>query len=178
MIHRYSISPDAGTDPHNDVFVVHISNDDGANWTEVETVGPVDEASGGWIVHSFWAGDLVTPTSQMRMRFVASDLGDSSIVEAAIDAFSVSYAECADCFASDFCDLNLDGSINPLDVVLIVNYVYKGLDGRVQIHVCPGENGDWNCDHSVNPMDVVSYVNHVYKSMGAGPCDPCVLMRE
>ncbi|MHC4845740.1 MAG: choice-of-anchor B family protein [Planctomycetota bacterium] len=80
----------AGGDPNNDVFVIDISNDNGSSWTNVETVGPTgSDTLGGWIEHSFKVSDLVTPTSQMRMRFIAEDANSGSIVEAAIDDFEV-----------------------------------------------------------------------------------------
>jgi len=77
------------------------------------------------------------------------------------------------CYCGEHCDMNLDGDINPVDVVYVVNFVYKSLDGREQSAACVGDNGDWNCDAQVNPVDVVYYVNFVYKSFGTGPCDPC-----
>jgi len=77
------------------------------------------------------------------------------------------------CDCTMHCDLNIDGNINPTDVVLIVNWVYKAEDMRVVIESCWGENGDWNCDDAVNPTDVVHYVNFVYKGFTYGPCDPC-----
>ena len=83
-----------GADPYNDVFEVYISNDNGSNWALVETVGPVEQASGGWYEHTFWASDFVTPTSQIRMRFDASDLSSGSVIEAAVDAFSITTYEC------------------------------------------------------------------------------------
>jgi len=77
------------------------------------------------------------------------------------------------CNCEDYCDVDLSGAINPVDVVYMVNFVYKSQDGREQILSCGGDNGDWNCDGTVNPVDVVYYVNSVYKSQGTGPCDPC-----
>jgi len=77
------------------------------------------------------------------------------------------------CACPDFCDLNRDGALNPADVVIIVNWVYKSIDARQQIPTCTPTNGDWNCDELVNPTDVVFYVNYIYKSLGPGPCDPC-----
>jgi len=82
------------------------------------------------------------------------------------------------CDCAGFCDLNLDGPINPLDVVIVVNFVYKQLDQRQQKPGCPGDNGDWNCDSSINPVDVVKYVNFVYKSSSDTPCDPCAPRRR
>jgi len=77
------------------------------------------------------------------------------------------------CDCTNFCDLNLDGTINPVDAVYIVNYAYKNQDSREQIPACSRTNGDWNCDGCINPVDVVWYVNYVYRSLGDGPCDPC-----
>jgi len=74
---------------------------------------------------------------------------------------------------TDFCDLNLDGNLNPLDVSYIVNFVYRQLDARAAIERCPRGNGDWDCSGQVNPVDVAYFVNYVYKSLGDGPCDPC-----
>jgi len=77
------------------------------------------------------------------------------------------------CTDSLYCDLNRDMAINPVDVVRIVNFVYKSIDARLQIATCPGDNGDWDCDGNVNPVDVVRYVNFVYKSSTVIPCNPC-----
>lgn len=78
-------SNDQGSAPNADVFVVDVSND-GTTWTNVETVGPAGEGTGGgWLHHTFRVSDFVPPSATTRLRFVASDLGSGSIVEAAID---------------------------------------------------------------------------------------------
>ncbi len=87
-------SNDFGSTPHSDVFEVYISNNNGGNWVLVETVGPTEEASGGWYEHAFWVSDFITPTTQMRLRFDASDLGDGSVVEAGIDDVNITVYEC------------------------------------------------------------------------------------
>jgi len=76
------------------------------------------------------------------------------------------------CDCRAFGDVNLDGTINPLDVIFMVNYVYKQQDQRQQLPRCPGENGDWDCTDTVNPVDIVFFVNYVYKLLGQ-PCNPC-----
>jgi len=77
------------------------------------------------------------------------------------------------CDCTGFGDVNSDGQINPVDVVYMVNFVYKNQDARQQIPTCTGDNGDWDCSGGINPVDVVFYVNYVYKNQGTGPCDPC-----
>ena len=62
----------------------------GGAWVTVETVGPTGpEASGGWFRHTFRVASIVTPTANVRLRFVAADLGAGSVVEAAIDDLEV-----------------------------------------------------------------------------------------
>ena len=96
-------SNSSGSGPGEDVFVVDVSNNNGGSWTNVEVVGPTGpETLGGWFQHSFKVSDVITPTSQMRMRFVASDLINGSIVEAAIDDFEVVVFDC-----TDVCQLDL-----------------------------------------------------------------------
>lgn len=115
-------SNDAGLAPNEDTFVIDISNDDGANWTNAELVGPSGpETGGGWFFHQFLITDVIAPTSTMRMRFIASDLINGSIVEAAIDDFEVSSLQCSvPCPVADG-DLNLDTFINGADVQAFVD---------------------------------------------------------
>lgn len=81
----------------------------------------------------------------------------------------------SDCDCTNFGDLDLNDVISPLDVSLIVNFVFKQLDAREQIPDCPRENGDWDCNEVTNPLDVAFYVKFVYQQQGDGPCDPCAL---
>ena len=68
-----------------------------------------------------------------------------------------------------------DGVINPVDVVYLVDYVYKGWDHRVQLPVWPYEAGDGICEGQVNPVDAVLFVTDIYKTWDVlcpGPCQP------
>lgn len=108
-------SNNAGASPNADVFEVFVSDDDGASYTLVETVGPSgDGTSGGWIETGFNVGDFVDLNSMIRVKFVASDLGDGSIVEAGIDDVRIFGASCA----TDSCpaDLTGDGQLDFFDV--------------------------------------------------------------
>ncbi len=86
-------SNDQGSNPGIETFSVDISNNNGTTWTNVEVV-PANQGTGGWVFKSFNVATKVTPTAQVRVRFVAKD-DIASIVEAAVDDFNVDAAECA-----------------------------------------------------------------------------------
>ena len=72
--------------------------------------------------------EFLAPTTEMRLRFEASDLGDGSLVEAGVDLLVYGGVECED---GDVCiaDLNGDGIVNAADLgSLIGNWGCKGPD--------------------------------------------------
>ncbi len=86
-----------GNAPEADIFVVDISNDAGATWTNLETVGPAGpDVIGGWLHAAFNVAGVIEPTDRMQVRFAASDLGEGSVVEAAIDDLSAVLLQCVD----------------------------------------------------------------------------------
>ena len=88
-------SNDIGNNANADIFVVEISNDGGATWGNLETVGPAGPGtSGGWIFVELPIADFVVPTNNMRVRFTASDFDGFSIVEAGVDAVSIDLLSC------------------------------------------------------------------------------------
>ncbi len=70
----------------DDTLLLLLSNDDGESWT---TFRRITESGTAWRPVEIRVGDRLTPTPLMRVRVVASDLGAPSLVEAAVDDFTV-----------------------------------------------------------------------------------------
>ena len=88
-------SNDYGAAPNADEMNVYISNNDGSTWILVETIGPIEQSSGGWFENNFLASDFITTTDQMRFRFSASDLNSGSVVEAGLDDVVITLYACS-----------------------------------------------------------------------------------
>jgi hypothetical protein len=70
----------------DDVFAVSISDDDGATWFPLEAVaGNANE----WVAVEHLVPAFVAQTDRVRLRFVASDEPNNSIVEGAVDDLAV-----------------------------------------------------------------------------------------
>jgi murein tripeptide amidase MpaA len=98
-----------GASPFSDVFVVEVSGDGGGTWVNLETVGPAGpEVVGGWFQRSFLvSASGAGNSSQFRIRFSASDLGQGSVVEAAVDGVVLQSTFCP---PVEGCPWDLDGS--------------------------------------------------------------------
>lgn len=149
-----------GGDPDNDYFRIYLSDDDGAIWNLIETIGP--QSLVGWNDLSFMVSDFITPTDQVKVRFEASDTGIGSVVEAGIDNISVLYVDCTDYICGD---ANMDGVLNVADAVFMINFVFKGGPPPD-----PVAAGDANCDGTSNVADAVYIINYVFHS---GPAPGC-----
>lgn len=106
-------SNDQGADPNSDSMPVEISNDNGANWTQLELV---TENAGAWVHRSFRVADFVSPTDQIRIRFRARDLSPGSIVEAGVDDVRLEFVVCAPPPASCPGNANGDGLVDFQDI--------------------------------------------------------------
>jgi len=78
-------------DRDQDRFTVEVSNDDGNNWSLVDEFGDSGEA---WVSASFRLEEFVTPTSQVRVRFSATDNPNDSVTEAGLDNFRIEEIDC------------------------------------------------------------------------------------
>ncbi len=84
-LHRW-YSNNAGSNPSSDTFSIDLSEDGGTGWVNLETL---TQTRNFWEVLSFDLSTYATSFDQIRLRFVARDLGGGSIVEAAIDDIDV-----------------------------------------------------------------------------------------
>lgn len=142
-------SNNTGGSPNADVFVVDISNDNGVNWTNVETIGPAGPGtSGGWIFHGLDVADFVTPTALMRIRFIASDLGSGSLVEAAVDDVQANVVSCGPLCPEDIAPPGGDGVVNVLDLIELLLCFGQPTDP-------PCDAADVNEDGAVNVLDLI-----------------------
>jgi hypothetical protein len=146
-------SNDFGGAPNADIFVVEISNDGGASWTNLETVGPAGPGTGGgWIFVEHRIADIITPTANMRVRFNASDLGEGSVVEAGVDEVTIRLAACEE--AACVGDVDGSGVVDFTDLVGVL-----ALWGP-----CPG------CPEDLDGSGVVGFDDLVTLLAAWGPC--------
>ena len=146
-----------GDNPETDHWKVEVTSDGGQSWSTLENISESDDS---WIQKNFLLGSMgIQLTNQMQFQFIAEDIAyegengsGGSIVEAAIDEFiivtfySVLYSPG---------DVSLDGTLNILDVVLLVNYV---LDAE-EFSPTQESLADLNGDGGVNVLDIVQLVN-------------------
>lgn len=67
---------------NDDDFIVQISNNGGSTWT---TVRSIRGGAGGWVKDSFVVSKYIQPSSNMKLRVLASDNPNNSVTEAGFD---------------------------------------------------------------------------------------------
>jgi hypothetical protein len=77
---------DTGDSLPDDVWTVDVSADSGLTWVNLETQ---TESHREWRQSEFDLGQYIPLTAQVMLRFIASDYGDDSTVEAAVDDFEI-----------------------------------------------------------------------------------------
>jgi choice-of-anchor B domain-containing protein len=144
-------SNNQGAAPNADSMLVLISNNDGASWLPLETV---TENAGQWVDKQFRIRDFLPATSQMRIQFIARDLGSGSIVEAGVDDVQIRYFNCE---APAVCvgDLNGDNTVNVADLTHFLGQF--GQSGT-------GLTADLNNDNAVNVSDLTIFLGRFGQS--------------
>jgi hypothetical protein len=123
-----------------------VSDDRGATWTTLETVGPTGpEVSGGWFRKGFLVGEYVSLTDEFLIRFIASDTDPESIVEAGVDGVRLSRLQCT---AGPPGDLDGDGFVSITDFLILL-----GLWGPCAEPCPPSCPGDLDADCTVGVTD-------------------------
>ncbi len=112
--HRW-YSNNQGASAGLDSMPVEISADNGVTWVQLELV---TENAGAWVRKAFRVRDFITPTAQVRVRFIARDLDSGSVVEAGLDDFHIYNLDCPNTLMGD---LNSDGAVNAADLTIMLN---------------------------------------------------------
>ncbi len=79
-------SNNMGATPNLDYWDVSLSNDGGTNWVVVEHT---TQSTNAWVSHTVNVLDYFPVADQVQLRFVASDEGAGSLVEAGIDDLAI-----------------------------------------------------------------------------------------
>ena len=91
----------------SDTFQAQVSNNNGGTWTTIETV---TASASSWSTVLYRLAEYVPLTSQMKVRFIVTDVDADTDVEAALDSFSLGTIQCT-CLA----DFNHDGFVSGVD---------------------------------------------------------------
>ena len=138
---------DLGDNPGSDIWQVEIGDGNG-NWQNLEYTSASDNS---WIQKQFLVRNYFPTATAFQFRFRASDEGNGSLVEAAIDDFSIFVGGEPPFIVGD---TNLDGLLNVQDVILLVSHILgnETLQGEGALAA------DHNQDGVVNVQDLVTLV--------------------
>ncbi|MFO0855889.1 MAG: matrixin family metalloprotease [Phycisphaerales bacterium] len=162
----------SGATPGTDVFRAQVSINNGSTWVDAQLIGPgtTDDPNlqSGWRSTSYSFASLgLTPTANVRLRFIADDAGAGTVVEAAIDDVVITALDCSgpNCDAIDF---NNDTSFfDPQDIDAFLS-VYS--EGPCIPASATCNDIDFNNDGSVfDPCDIDSFL----LVFSEGPCTLC-----
>ena len=141
-----------GDNGNNDKWIVSVT-DNGNNWIDLENT---TVSNTNWEKQQFILSDYINlESTSVQFKFIADDAfydGDDgsggSLVEAAVDNFKIQYV--GDVAASG--DINNDGSINVVDVILVVNMILGTSESDLVA-------ADLNADGQINILDIVIIID-------------------
>ena len=139
-----------GENPNEDSFLLDVSNDSGSTWFNLKSY---NKTTYDWIKKDIILSDYINLTDKMLLRFIASDLNDSSLVEVALDdllfkPFGNPY---------DLGDANFDDSIDILDIVFILDYIQD----NISFNLFESQASDFYIDGSINVLDIVALIEFI-----------------
>ncbi|MCH2142581.1 MAG: hypothetical protein MK077_06255 [Phycisphaerales bacterium] len=111
-----------GNNVEDDTWVVNVSDDNGATWTllqQTDVTGP--DVEGNWQTSTFDLTELsgFELNEQFRIQFVASDLNETSRVEAAVDNVRMVQIDCSDQPCPS--DIDGDGDVGTNDILALLS---------------------------------------------------------
>lgn len=153
----------------DDVLEVEIATE-GGPWISVETL---DASTDGWEFSELPIGLFVDPAEPFQLRIIAADTGSGSIVEAAIDDFSVTWVICDDCdddgvadgdqiIASTGADCNANGQLDACDIEAGVSADTNGNGIPDECECTPFVRGDTNADLVVDVSDAIYALDFLF----------------
>jgi hypothetical protein len=146
---------DTGSSPGLDFWVVQVT-DDGTTWVDLENTSTSDRS---WALKTFLLDDYIDLTSTVRFRFIASDEGSGSVVEAGVDEFEL---------AGFMILMDLSGSVEAGELTLnwttvagAANYWVFGADNdpyfdlslENRLAIVPGGTTTWSNSSGVGDAD-------------------------
>ena len=143
-----------GSNVQDDVFLTEISDDNGATWTTVLTVGPTGAGTTGeWATEEILFSEFpdFQANERFRIRFNANDLNQTSRVEAAVDNIEMISVNCDP--QEPGCEGDIDGNdvVNVNDVLQLLSAWGSDCDG------CPS---DVNDDGALDVNDVLALLSN------------------
>ncbi len=143
-----------GQNVQDDVFLAEVSDDNGATWIPILTVGPTGTGTTGeWAREEILFSDVpdFEVNERFRIRFNANDLNQTSRVEAAVDNITMISVNCDP--QEPGCEGDIDGNdvVDVNDVLQLLSAWGSDCDG------CPS---DVNDDGALDVNDVLALLSN------------------
>ena len=160
---------DQGANPKKDAWKVLISNN-GSTWVPVENTHTPDHS---WRFYAFRVADYVTPTANVKIRFVAEDIPDpgqnpsGSLIEAAIDDL-ILYDQLSTGLNESDGPISLNIYPNPANETAFIQISNKNRTGDLKLNMINSigqivySQNISNESESVIKLNVDSYATGIY----------------
>ncbi len=142
---------DDAAPPAQDFFDVEASNDNGASWVLLEHTASTNQ----WDYPEYYLADYLALSDQMKFRFIAIDNPNNSKTEAAVDAFWIFEASCAEFTAGD---TNCDGAVNAFDIDPFVLALTDPAGYEAAFDDCDLSTADANGDGTLDAFDIDAFI--------------------